>query len=252
MDPDAGPEPPSTPADSPADGPARPRPTEFCDDGLDNDADGEVDEACSCTPETSQDCYLGDAALAGVGGCAYGTQVCEIGAEFGGMWGPCAGSTGPDAEVCDTIDNDCNGFVDDGAGTCEDTPEPVPPPTEEPMAAPRCDAAGDVTPRWVDEAVTVTGSTCGAADVASLFCTRGAAAPEAYYTWTSWDEPYSVTWAVSPGFVVGIAQADESCGRGPFVCEYEDSSDYRHTHTLVVEREAGGCGEFSLTVRRWW
>jgi len=40
--------------------------------------------------------------------CSYGQQHCT----FNG-WGECIGAQGPEEEVCDGIDNDCNGIVDD-------------------------------------------------------------------------------------------------------------------------------------------
>ncbi|MCA9514312.1 MAG: hypothetical protein KC635_05170, partial [Myxococcales bacterium] len=49
-------------------------------------------------------------------GVCFGTQVCLEGSQLG----PCTART-PAGEVCDGLDNDCNGFVDDGIppGVCE-------------------------------------------------------------------------------------------------------------------------------------
>jgi len=91
---------------------------EVCDDGLDNDGDGEVDEQCACDPQTSatQACYPGDPATRGKGQCEDGTQSCVTVEEFS-SWGTCSGAVLPGKEVCgDNIDNDCNGKVDDGPG----------------------------------------------------------------------------------------------------------------------------------------
>jgi hypothetical protein len=70
---------------------------EVCD-GLDNDCDGTVDSFTKL-------CGGG-----GVGQCALpGTQTC-----FNGTFGLCEGEGGPSAEICDGVDNDCDGTVDDG------------------------------------------------------------------------------------------------------------------------------------------
>ena len=94
-----------------------------------------------------------------------------------------------------------------------------------------------------------TGTTCGATNLVSLRC-NPSTAPEVFYVWTSPDQPYSVDWTVTPGFSVGLAQEDEACHPVRLDCENLDEADYRHTHTLVVERNGGGCGAFTISVRR--
>ena len=76
--------------------------TETCD-GLDNDCDGQVDEGCACIEGSIMNCG------SNVGACSYGRQTCT-----GGIWSDCQNATAPSAELCDGIDNDCNGLVDDG------------------------------------------------------------------------------------------------------------------------------------------
>ena len=91
---------------------------DLCDNGLDDDRDGNVDEGCDCTPGDTQRCYGGDPDLVDEGVCTWGRQACVSSFEFG-QWDACEGWGQPDAEVCDGVDNDCNGDLDEG---CDCTP----------------------------------------------------------------------------------------------------------------------------------
>ncbi len=44
-----------------------------------------------------------------VGACRIGVQICEQ-----GVWGECIGAVFPTEEICDGVDNNCNGQVDEG------------------------------------------------------------------------------------------------------------------------------------------
>jgi hypothetical protein len=68
--------------------------SEVCD-GVDNDCDGQTDEALSRTCGTN------------AGTCSTGTETCS-----GGQWGACQGSIGPSPEVCNGLDDDCDGTAD--------------------------------------------------------------------------------------------------------------------------------------------
>jgi hypothetical protein len=81
----------------------------------DRDCDGVPDDQQACCaggqPVERQDCYTGPAGTRDVGVCRGGGRVCENGA-----FGPaCEGQVLPSAELCNGLDDDCNGVVDDGA-----------------------------------------------------------------------------------------------------------------------------------------
>ena len=81
-----------------------------CDD-RDSDCDGVLYEACSCVPGSSQACYTGPAGTQDVGICRAGTKTCNA---AGSGYGDCVGEVVPTQEVCNNLDDDCDGAVDDG------------------------------------------------------------------------------------------------------------------------------------------
>jgi hypothetical protein len=92
---------------------------EICGNGFDDDGKGQIDENCLCTKGQQQKCYNGLLSTRGVGSCKDGFQLCVDdggGREFSTHWGPCQGAVLPSAEVCDGVDNDCNGQLDDNIG----------------------------------------------------------------------------------------------------------------------------------------
>ena len=76
---------------------------EQCNNGLDDNCNGTVDEGCLCVNGQTQACG------SNVGACTKGTQTC-----FNGAWGMCIGGVGPAPETCNNVDDDCDGSVDEG------------------------------------------------------------------------------------------------------------------------------------------
>ena len=96
------------------DGSLFPTPESRCDDGLDDDGDGYVDEGCVCTPGDQAVCYGGDISTRNIGVCKDGAHDCLGSGEFGEWDGECHGDTLPGTETCNGLDDDCDGSVDEG------------------------------------------------------------------------------------------------------------------------------------------
>ncbi|MBW2456941.1 MAG: hypothetical protein JRI68_20675, partial [Deltaproteobacteria bacterium] len=140
---------------------------EVCD-GLDNDCDNEVDEGCQCTDGETQTCYSGDPNLIDIGECAEGLQTCDL----AGDWGSCDDEVLPIAELCDSLDNDCDEQVDEdfgsvtcGLGICQVTVDecmdgvPNPCLPGQPNPSETCDGSDDDCDGQVDEGCTCVNGT---------------------------------------------------------------------------------------------
>ncbi len=104
-----------------------------CDDRIDNDCDGFTDcrdsdcrdvERCKagkCNPGETRKCQPDEWIENGYCfdddscWCLSGTQTCDD----DGYWGECAGYTGPNAEICNGIDDNCDNSVDERC-VCKD------------------------------------------------------------------------------------------------------------------------------------
>lgn len=110
------------------DGPADGTNPDHCGDGIDQDcsgADGDAVAAsgasCACIPDDVESCgqtssgatinFPGGSPL---GACGLGNRTCVKDVTTGGgKWGPCIGAVGPTPEVCNNVDDDCDGNTDE-------------------------------------------------------------------------------------------------------------------------------------------
>ncbi|MFK8004587.1 MAG: MopE-related protein [Polyangiales bacterium] len=77
---------------------------ELCDGTeRDENCDGVVDEICDCVPGMTQECGTDE------GACDLGTSTCGPDSQ----WGPCSEELTRGEEVCNEVDDDCDGMTDE-------------------------------------------------------------------------------------------------------------------------------------------
>ncbi|MBX3185121.1 MAG: putative metal-binding motif-containing protein [Polyangiaceae bacterium] len=75
--------------------------------------------APACTTGEVMECYSGPAGTADHGSCRQGTATCRA-----GVFGACEGEVHPAEEICNGLDDDCDGEVDEGCSCTEGNTQP--------------------------------------------------------------------------------------------------------------------------------
>jgi hypothetical protein len=123
----------------------------------------------ACQPGAERDCYPGDPSEIGKGPCTSGVERCAA----DGAWGGCEGAVVPTEEVCDGVDNDCNGQVDDGVKKPE-IPNGVDDDCDHVVdEGPDCTGQGLIA--VIDDPCIADGGTSDKDDALEIYCVNGSA-----------------------------------------------------------------------------
>ncbi len=77
----------------------------------------ELNKCAVCKPKAVKDCYDGKAGTKGKGVCLGGKKACK---DDGSGYGDCQGQVVPTNELCNNLDDDCDGTIDNGFPTKND------------------------------------------------------------------------------------------------------------------------------------
>ncbi|RLI98127.1 MAG: hypothetical protein DRO99_01485 [Candidatus Aenigmatarchaeota archaeon] len=91
---------------------------EVCDNNIDDDCDGEIDEIMTLEGGPACWCKIGETRACGsnIGACKSGVMTCVMGGDGKPAWSKCISGTMPAEEVCNNEDDDCDGEIDNVGG----------------------------------------------------------------------------------------------------------------------------------------
>ncbi|PNU18795.1 hypothetical protein C2E25_15800 [Geothermobacter hydrogeniphilus] len=181
-------------------------------------------------------CYEGDPATLNVGPCKPGLRQCNpAGNGFDSL---CEGMVLPDIEVCDGLDNDCNGLVDDGAAgqQCDDG---------DPCTTDSCSGGGCSHLPACDDGNPLTDDSCNPVDGQ---CSH---TPVPDGTFCDDGDPCTIDGIVSSGVCVSQLKScddanactTDSCNPATGLCEHADNPGYTEACYTgpAATRNVGDC-----------
>ncbi len=201
-----------------------PATAEICNNGIDEDCDGMVDDCAPCVPDAGAACTVPGQA----GVCAPGTKQCD---------GTCLSSVQPSVEQCNGVDDDCDGQTDEGItgggcfagiGACQSAGQQVCANGALSCSAVPGQPAAEVCGNGLDEDCNGVDQSCG------NNCVPGEGGPCAIP-------------GLAGACAAGKVQCDGSCGQGPppvaEVCNsLDDDCDGQTDEGLVNGACSAGVG----------